>query len=222
MVLPISMGLMGPVNPGSNKVPLLIGASRTSDSSDFICSYFPVESGRFSKCITSLTPFEKASPLGSVPYGVNGRRRGVPSEICFRVTFAGSSMYGTLFMASSPKSNVLGGRSEVAVSVAGGGGFAGGGGGGGFARGGGGGQDGGGGGGAIKEGSVASGSTIDRSGAGGSLNPGYSIILRASYFWRTVSTSPSLSSEWATASPFDPNSCSPECVILASSSHPGG
>lgn len=96
---------------------------RTFDRSDFIRSYLPVELGRFSKLITSLTPLEKASPQGSVLKGVNGVRMGVPRDIFFSPIEAGSSMNGVfvILISSKLRNSGSGGRSAFADSEGGGG-----------------------------------------------------------------------------------------------------
>lgn len=96
---------------------------RTFDRSDFIRSYLPVELGRFSKLITSLTPLENASPQGSVLNGVKGVRMGVPRDIFFNPIEAGSSMNGVLVILISSKlrNSGSGGRSDSGASEGGGG-----------------------------------------------------------------------------------------------------
>lgn len=102
--------------------------SRTFDKRDFIRSYLPVELGKFSKLITSLTPLEKASPQGSVLNGVNGVRMGVPRDIFFNPIEAGSSMNGILLIliSSRLKNSGSGGRSAPLLSDGSGGGGGGG------------------------------------------------------------------------------------------------
>lgn len=101
---------------------------RTFNKRDFIRSYLPVELGKFSKLITSLTPLENASPQGSVLNGVNGVRMGVPRDIFFNPIVAGSSMNGILLIliSSRLKNSGSGGRSALLLSDGRGGGGGGG------------------------------------------------------------------------------------------------
>lgn len=61
---------------------------RILSRTDFICSYLPVDSGKFSKSITSLTPDDHASPVGTDENGDTDINTGVPCRISFVPTTA--------------------------------------------------------------------------------------------------------------------------------------
>lgn len=61
-----------------------------------ICSYFPVEFGKFSKLITGETSFEKLSGLGNFEYGEALFSIGVPKLLTF-TTFLSSILSSNKF-----------------------------------------------------------------------------------------------------------------------------